>query len=197
MFCFREKSIGLIAKQQKEKSTQIYQGKYGLDALQLLQLWEKSVKRDSNDKNHRRLTLRCIGKGTVLVSVRLRSSCSKISKGAREIIKKAEKQLLQDKVKCINTTIEHNGSNINNNQSRLASMVTNTTDTHQYSKFIDKVREDRFFKIKDGQVNKFNILVRKSNNNRSNQNNLTQARVVGDRNNSNDNHRYKTTITNR
>ena len=66
-------------------------------------------------------------------------------------------------------------------------MVTNTTDIDQCSKFINKVREDRLFKIKDRQVNKFNILVSKSNSNRSNQNNLTQARGVGDNNNSNDN----------
>ena len=85
--------------------------------------------------------------------------------------KSKKEQLLQDRVKCINATVEHNGSNINNNRSRLASMVTNTTDIDQCSKFIDKVGEDRFFKMKDRQVNKFNILVRKSNNNRSNQKN--------------------------
>ena len=66
-------------------------------------------------------------------------------------------------------------------------MVTNTTDLDQCSKFINKVREDRFFKIKDRQVNIINTLVRKSNNNRSKQNSLTQARVAGDRNHSNDN----------
>ena len=67
------------------------------------------------------------------------------------------------------------------------SLFTNTTDIDQCSKFIDKVREYIFFKIKDRQVNKFNRLVRKSNNNRSNQNNQMQARVVGEKSNSNDN----------
>ena len=161
--------------------------KYGLEALGLLQLWEKSVVRDCDYKNHGRFTLRCIKKGIVLVSVRLRSSCSKSSQGAREIIWKAEKQLLQDRLRCITATVEHSGSNIKNNRSRLTSIVMNTTDIDQWRKFTDKVREDRFFKIKDRQVNKFNILVRKSNDNRSNQNNQTQAREVGENNNSNDN----------
>ena len=38
----------------------------------------------------------------VLVSVRLKSNRKDISSGARNIIRKAEKQLLQDRVKCIN-----------------------------------------------------------------------------------------------
>ena len=145
-----------------------------------------SVIRDFDYKSHRRFTLRCISKGIVLVSVSLRSSCSKISKGAKEIIQKAEKQLLQDRVKCINATIEHNGNNINNSRSRL-SIVTNTTDLNQCSKFIDKVREDRFYKIKDGQVNKFNILISKSNNIRSSHNNQMQASTIGNSNNRNSN----------
>ena len=57
---------------------------------------------------------------------------------------------------------------INNSRSRLASIVTNTTDLDRCSKFIDKVREDRYGKIKDTQVRKFNILNSKSNNKASN-----------------------------
>ena len=121
--------------------------------MQLLQLWEKCVKRDSNYKNHRIFTLRCISKGIVLVSIRLRSACSKISKGGKEIIKKAEKQLLQDRVRCINAIIEDNGNNINKCRSRLTSPVTNTTDIDNCSMFIDKVGEDRFFKVRDRQIN--------------------------------------------
>ena len=100
---------------------------------------------------------------------------------------KSRKQLLQDRDKCINATIEHNGNNIDNNRSRLASIVTNTTDIDQCSNFLDKVREDIIFKIKDTQVNKFNTLFRKHSNNQSNQNNQMHTRVVGDRNNGNDN----------
>ena len=137
MFCFREKSIGLTAKQQNEKSTQIYQGKISIRSLRItVTMGNECYKGLQLQKNPRRFTLRCISKGIVLVSVRLRSTCSKISKGARRIIRKAEKQLLCDRVKCINTTIKHNGSNINKNRSMLASMVTNTIDIDQCSKFI-------------------------------------------------------------
>ena len=165
--------------------------KHGLDALQLLQLWEKSVLRDCDYKNHRTFTLRCISKDIVPVSVKLRSACSKISQGAGKIIEKAEKQLLQDRVRCINNTIEANVNTINNSRSRLASLVTNTTDLDRCSKFIHKVREGRYGKVKDRQVRKFNILVSKSKNNdnfRFSSNNLTQvedrARVYSNNSNS-------------
>ena len=75
-------------------------------------------------------------------------------------------------------------NNINNSRSRLESIVTNTTDLEQCSKFIDKVREDRFYKIKERQVNKFNILIRKSNNIRSNQENPMQTSPLGNNNDS-------------
>ena len=44
-------------------------------------------------------------------------------------------------------------------------MVTNTTDLDRCSKFIDKVREDRYGKVIDRQERKFNNLISKRNNN--------------------------------
>ena len=58
--------------------------------------------------------------------------------------------------------IEANGNTINNSMLRLVSPVTNTTDLDRCSKFVDKVREERFHKIRDRQVRKFNILVSKN-----------------------------------
>ena len=154
--------------------------KYGLEALQLLQLWEKGVIRECNYRNHRRFTLRCISKELVLVSVKPRSACSKISQGARKIIEKAEKQLLQDRFRCINNTIEATVNTINNSRSRLASIVTNTTHLDRCSRFINKVTEDRCGKVRDRQVRKFNILNNKNNSNyktsSNNNNNLAQVR---------------------
>ena len=81
---------------------------------------------------------------------------------ARKIIEKAERQLLQDRVRGINKTIEESGNYINNRKTRLASLVTNTTDRDRYSKFIDKVREDRYTRVKARQVRKFHNLFSKS-----------------------------------
>ena len=109
--------------------------------------------------------MKCISNNLVLVSVRLRSSCSKLSQGARKIIQIAERQLLQDQVRGINKTIEDSGNSINNNKTKLASLVTNKVDFDECSKFIKELRGDRYGKVKDRQVRKFHILINKSKNN--------------------------------
>ena len=129
------------------------QQNHGLEALQFLQEWEKCVIKDSNYRSHRRFTLRCISKGMVPVSDKLRSTNSKISYGARKIIQKAEKQLLKDRVKCINVTPWDNGTKLDRCRARLLSIVTTTT-SNRCTEFINKVRETRFIKIKNRKVNK-------------------------------------------
>ena len=95
MLCCREKSIGLKEIQQNDKSTQVFERKLWIRGLVVTVTMGKGVLRECNYKNHRIFSLRCISSNLVLVSVKLRSSCSKISQGARKIIQKAEKQLLK------------------------------------------------------------------------------------------------------
>ena len=162
---------------------------YGREALQELQQWEKWELRHSDYSNHRRFTLRCIGRDIVLVSLKLWSTNGNISYGARKIIQKAEKQILQDRVKCINVILWDNEGKLDRCRSRLLSLATTTTSKDRCIEFINKVREARFIKIKNRQVKKFNKLVAKSgreistqsvnNNNQpwssSNNNNQTQS----------------------
>ena len=81
---------------------------HGLESQQLLQEWEKWVIKDSDNKNHRRFTLRCISKNLIPVCVRLKSTSNSRSRRAKEIIHRAEKQLLQDRIKCINGILHDN-----------------------------------------------------------------------------------------
>ena len=85
-------------------------------------------------------------------------SIRNISPGARKIIEKAQKQLLQDRVRCINRTIEVTNNTINKSRSSLESLVTSQTDKDKCRGFIDQVKQDRYRKIKDRQVKKFQIL---------------------------------------
>ena len=75
---------------------------YGREALGELQQWEKGEVKQADYKNHSIFTLRCISNGLVVVSVRLDSNRKDISNRARNILRRGEKQLLQDRVKCIN-----------------------------------------------------------------------------------------------
>ena len=145
--------------------------KYGIEALQQLQLWEKSVLRESDYKNNRIFTLKCISYNLVPVSVKCKSSCSKISPGARKIIEKAERQLLQDRVRGIHRTIEESGNYINNSKTRMTSLVANATDQERCSKFTNKVREDRYNRVNARLVRKFHNLISKSRNIKATNNN--------------------------
>ena len=142
---------------------------YGLEALKQQHLWEKSVLRASDYRNHRIFTLKCISHNLTPVSIKLKPTKSKfkISTSVRKIIERAEKQLLQDRVQGINKVIEVSNNNGNNNKARLASLVT-SADLDKYGNFSDKVREERFNKVKERQVSKFHILYNKNTQGQSN-----------------------------
>ena len=88
-------------------------------------------------------------------------------------------QLLQDRVKCINKTIEDSGNRINNNKTKLASLVTSAGDLDKCSKFINEVRGVRYYKVKERQVRKFNNLLHKSQNKSFEQNNRLANSSIG------------------
>ena len=90
---------------------------------------------------------------------------------ARKIIRKAEKDLLQARVKSINSILGDNAKQRELRRSKLASLVsTSIIDICQ--QFIDKVGELRSLKIKERQVNTFNRLLLKK------QGNITWFSVV-------------------
>ena len=55
---------------------------------------------------------------------------------------------MQERVRIINNTIQVNGDNGNHNKTRLASKVTQV-DLDRCINFIEKLRQDRFNKVKD------------------------------------------------
>ena len=125
-------------------------------------------------RNCRILTLRHISKGLVPVSVRHTTNRKDLSAGAIKILKRAERQLLQDRVKCIINILQDNREGIASSKLKLFTIATNQTIQQQCTEFIDKVREDRFKMVRDRQVGKFLRLLNKSSSNVEN-NNSQQA----------------------
>ena len=77
---------------------------FGQRSIFLLQLWEKLEKKMANYRNHCRLTIKCLKSDVIPVSIRLKTSI-KTSKGL-QIIRRAEKQLLNEHIRSINNTLE-------------------------------------------------------------------------------------------
>ena len=135
---------------------------FGIEARCLLREWERLRLRSSDYKNHRIFSLRCIHKELIPVSIKLKSTLD--TPKARQIIRKAEKDLLQARVKAINNILDQVDKEIQDCRAKLASIISQER-LEQCQGFINKVSELRFNKVKQRQINKLNHLVSKKEGN--------------------------------
>ena len=135
---------------------------YGVEAWCLFREWERLQLRASDDKNHRIFTLKCLHKELIPVSIKLKSTLK--TEKARKIIRKAEKDLLQARIKAINSILDNVTKQTEECRSQLASIIS-AERLRECQGFIDKVGEIRFTKVKQRQLNKYNILLNKKEGN--------------------------------
>ena len=135
---------------------------FGIEARSLLREWERLRLRSSDYKNHRIFSLRCIHEELIPVSIKLKSTLD--TPKARQIIRKAEKDLLQARVKAINNILDQVDKEIQDCRAKLASIISQER-LEQCQGFINKVSELRFNKVKQRQINKLNHLVSKKEGN--------------------------------
>ena len=76
---------------------------YGIESVRILRRWERIECKMADFKNHRRFSLRCLSEDVILVSINLRSNI-RTPKG-QYIIRRAEKALLNERIRSINNTI--------------------------------------------------------------------------------------------
>ena len=134
----------------------------GIEARRLFRLWEKLRLRASDYKNHRIFTLRCLHNDLIPVSIKLKSTIK--STRAKQILRKAEKELLQARIKSINFILDNTSKQLEECRSKLATIIS-TQKLRECQDFVDKVSENRFNKVKQRQINKLNLLtIRKEGN---------------------------------
>ena len=138
--------------------------------------WKRLQLRASNYKNHRIFTLRCLHKDLIPVSIKLKSTL--ITEKARKIIRKAEKDLLQARIKAINSILDNVAKQTEESRSQLVSIIS-AQRLRECQGFVDKVGEIRFTKVKQRQLNKYNILLNKK------QGNITRANAITPSNSNN------------
>ena len=134
---------------------------YRMDTLYLQRDCKKLQIRDSDYRNQGIFTLRCISKGITLVSIRLKTTVR--TEKARKIIRKAERDLLQTRVKSINGLLDNQCQTKDLWMSQLVSKIS-ITSMQRCQELIDKVREFRYLKVRERQINKFNRLLQKEGN---------------------------------
>ena len=134
----------------------------GIEAWRLFRLWEKLGIRASKYKNHRIFSLRCLHNDLIPVSIKLKSTIK--STRANKILRKAEKDLLQARIKTINFILDNTSKQLEECKSKLVAIIS-TQRFRECQDFVDKVSEIRFNKVKQRQLNKFNLLtIRKEGN---------------------------------
>ena len=134
----------------------------GIEVRRLFRLWEKLRLRSSDYKNHRIFTLRCLHNDLIPVSIKLKSTIK--STRAKQILKKAEKELLQARIKSINFILDNTSRQLEECMSKLVTIIS-TQKLRECQDFVDKVSENRFNKVKQRQINKLNLLtIRKEGN---------------------------------
>ena len=141
---------------------QILLQEYGLEAQCLFRDWERLWLRASDYKNHRIFTLRCLHKELIPVSIKLKSTLK--TEKARKIIRKTEKDLLQARIKAINSILDNIAKQTEECRSQLPSIIS-AQRLRECQGFVDKVDEIRFTKVKQRQLNKYNILLNKKEGN--------------------------------
>ena len=120
-----------------------------------LQLWEKTEYKMADFKNHRRFSLRCLSKNILPVSIKLRSNI-KTPKGLN-IIKRAEKALLNERIRTINNPLDmlqHQRDTCMNKLSR----VLDCEAMEESKLLINCKREARHNETLDHQKSKFDRL---------------------------------------
>ena len=136
----------------------ILEKEFGRESVAIFRDWEQHVKKLANFKNHRWFTLRCISQKITPVSLRLRRNIP--TDRGRKITENAEKQLLEERVRQINNTID------------VCSHITYTYIEELRGKiqpdlfeecqvFIDKIREWRHKTVLDRHLIKFERLCQK------------------------------------
>ena len=142
----------------------------------LFRNWERLRLREIDYKNHRIFTLRCLHRELVPVSLKLKSTLN--TTRAKKIIRKAEKELIQARIKSINNILTNVTIQREECRSQLVSIIS-TERLRECQGFIDKVGDTRFNKVKNRQIEKFQNLVNKKEGNitwsSNNNNNPPQA----------------------
>ena len=115
---------------------------YGIESLRLLRDWERFQLRQCNYKNHRIFTPRCFHNELVPVSIKLKSTLK--SERAKKILRMAEKQLLQTRLKSISSLLDNNAKQLELTRSKITSILT------QLLTMSGIYREDQGEKIQQG-----------------------------------------------
>ena len=131
---------------------------YGQESVETFRQWKKLEIKMVEFKNHRTFTLRCLSKGLIPVSIKLKTTVQ-TPKG-NYIIRKAERMLMNERIRSINNMITMLNCQIDTCMNILEGMI-NKEVMEECHEFINYTRERRHHKTMERQKKKFERLWQK------------------------------------
>ena len=128
---------------------------YGWGSIFLLRRWEKLEKKMANFRNHTWFTIKCLKNNIIQVSVRLKTNI-KTTKGL-DIIRRAEKQLLNECIRSINNQLELFMFNRDTCMDKLQELLDKET-MEECEDLIKRVIENRHKLVLERQKSKYEAL---------------------------------------
>ena len=135
----------------------LYQ-EYDREVVRNFHQWEKLEKKMADFANHRRFTLRCLAEDLIPVSIRLKQNIKR-PRGL-QIIKKAERALLNERIRLINNTLNMLSSQKDTCMKELERSI-NEEWMAECKAFIEVRRENQHLKTLRRQKDKFHKLLYK------------------------------------
>ncbi|XP_072046801.1 uncharacterized protein [Amphiura filiformis] len=137
---------------------------FGPDSLKLCRDLEKTARKIGNWRNHLRFNVRCLHNGFTPVSVKLKSNVK--GHRAENILRIAERKLLNERVRHVNFTISVLTNKFNELSNKLRTALPPEV-FNQVEEFVNRAQTSQHLITKQRQTNKFNILKDKTQRSRS------------------------------
>ena len=129
---------------------------FGEESVLKLRLWGKIEKKMADYRNHKRFSIKCLKKEIIPVSIKLKTNI--YTKKASDIIRRAEKQLLNECIRTVNNMIEMNMYKRDSYLHQLEGVLDKET-IEECKTFINRVIEYRQKRVLNRQKAKFKVLV--------------------------------------
>ena len=128
---------------------------YGRESLKTARDLENVAKKQARFRNHLVFSLRCKQQGVIPVSLRIK--CPVNTKGAQSIVKRAERGLLCERIRVINSKLRRLESDYNKLDHSLDNTIS-VAHKSEISRHIESTREAEFLVSRQRQVSKFERL---------------------------------------
>ena len=151
LYCGRCNSHLLLA----DVIAKLIKQEFGEESVLKLCLWEKTEKKMADYRNHR-FSVKCLKREIIPVSNKLKTSIH--TRKASEIIRRAEKQVLNECIRLINNMIEINMYKRDSYLHQLEGVLDNET-LEDCKNFINRVIECWHSRVLERQKGKFEALL--------------------------------------